>query len=233
PVCLCAPNSSPTRRSRTSTHGGSTVSRPSSRRSSSAAFSASPTPMGGPTTSPRPSSTQTPPGRPSEIPAPVSSATRASPTCCSRRVWSSSTPRSRRAASQSPTERRQAQRRHLLDGLEDDRPAHLRRTLGAVDEADRHLDYAKALADRAIRAFDLERVALRVNVVEGDRLEHVAPVALEASSQVAHAHAEQHPRVERAAPGDDAADEAPVLGAAARNVPRPERQIGALPAGVD
>ena len=56
----------------------------------------------------------------------------------------------------------------------------------AVGERDRHLDDAEAGPERAVGRLDLEGVALRVDRVEVDRLEHGAPVALEPAGQVAH-----------------------------------------------
>src|SRR5512133_3193936 len=60
-------------------------------------------------------------------------------------------------------------------------------------------------ADLPVDEDDLEGVALRVDRVEVDRLEHDAAVALEAAGQVAHADAEQHLCVEGASAGDEAA----------------------------
>src|SRR5438874_10609369 len=100
-------------------------------------------------------------------------------------------------------------------------------SLGTVREPDRHLDDAEALAQRSIRRLDLEGVALRMDLVEVDRLQHLPPVALEAAGEVADADAEQEARVERAAPRDDAPAESPVLGAAAVDVAGAEREVGA------
>ena len=123
----------------------------------------------------------------------------------------------------------QPQQRHLPDRLEHDRARHLRAADLAVDEADRHLPDAEALAQRAVGQLDLERVAARVHRVEVDRLEHGAPEALEAAGQVAHRHAEHEPRVERAAGRDRRAGRsAPVLDAAARDVARAEHEVGVL-----
>ena len=66
-----------------------------------------------------------------------------------------------------------------------------------------------------------------------DRLEDAAPVALEAAGEIADAHAENEPRIERAAPGDDPPPEPPVRGAAARDVARAEREVGSSCAGGD
>src|SRR5689334_12779280 len=54
------------------------------------------------------------------------------------------------------------QERHLPDGLDHDRAAHLRMPLEPVDEANRHLDDAEPLAAGPVGHLDLERVALRV-----------------------------------------------------------------------
>src|SRR5688572_9370688 len=59
-----------------------------------------------------------------------------------------------------PAEGRQAQARNAPDGLEHDRPRHLRPADLPVDERDRHLDDAEACAERAVRRLDLERIAL-------------------------------------------------------------------------
>src|SRR5919204_4457703 len=88
---------------------------------------------------------------------------------------------------ETPQEGGAAQSRHLPDRLEHDVAAHLRAADGAVDERDRHLDHAKARAERPVRRLDLEGVAPRRHGVEVDRLEHVAPVALEAAGEVADA----------------------------------------------
>src|SRR2546421_10208837 len=92
------------------------------------------------------------------------------------------------ATSSGPPEPEQG---HLPDRLQHDRAAHLRAADLAVDERDRHLDDAEARPQRAVGRLDLERVAARVDRVEVDPLQHVAPVALEAPREVAHADAEE------------------------------------------
>src|SRR5262249_57584007 len=62
---------------------------------------------------------------------------------------------------------------------------------------------------------------------EVGRLEHGAPVALEAAGQIANTHAEQHSRVERACGRDPSSQHAPVLDAPAFDVARPEDEVGA------
>ncbi len=96
----------------------------------------------------------------------------------------------------------------------------------SVDEADRNLDDAEALAQRAIRRLDLEHVAGGVDRVEVDRLEHVPAEALEASRRVVNRHQEDA-RVDRGATGDQAPHEAPVLGSATGDVAGAEREVGA------
>ncbi len=103
----------------------------------------------------------------------------------------------------------------------------------AVGEADRYLDGAEPGAQRAVRRFDLERVALGVHCVEIDALEDGAAVALEAAGEIANRDAEQHARVPRTPDRDEAAAEPPVVGSAARDVARSKREVGALHARVD
>src|SRR6266849_7914446 len=111
------------------------------------------------------------------------------------------------------------QPRHVHDRLEEDRAAHLRYALRSVSEPDRHLDDGEALPQGAIRPLDLEGVALRMDRLQVDSLEDTSPVALEPAGEIADSHPEDEPRVQRAAPGDDAPREPPVRGAATRNVP--------------
>ena len=103
--------------------------------------------------------------------------------------------------------------------------------LGAVREADRYLDDPEAPPHRPVCRLDLECVALGLDRIQVDRLEHAAPIALEATREIPDPDAEQHTRVERAAPRDDAPAEAPVRRAAAWHVPRTEREVGSRLAG--
>ena len=57
------------------------------------------------------------------------------------------------------------------DRLDENLPAHLGGAGGAVDEDNRNLDDAHALADRPVGHLDLERVAVRVDGVDVDGLE--------------------------------------------------------------
>src|SRR3954447_7897047 len=105
--------------------------------------------------------------------------------CRTSRSKFSSVSSSTAAMLQAAEERLEAEERHLPDRLEHDRAAHLRLTLLAVREADRDLHDAEALAQSAVGRLDLEGVASRADRVEVDRLEHLAPVALEAAGRVA------------------------------------------------
>src|SRR5262249_48675316 len=123
-------------------------------------------------------------------------------------------------------ERAEPQQRDLPRRLEHDRAAHFRAALLAVDEADRDLDHAEALAQRPVRRLDLERVAARGDRAQVDRLEHGAPVTLEAAGEVADPDAEQRPRVEGAAGRDEAPHEPPVVDLASRHVAGAEHEVG-------
>src|SRR5215210_1503780 len=67
------------------------------------------------------------------------------------------------------------------DGLERDPPRHLRPALRAVAEGDRDLAHAEAGLHGAVGQLDLEDVAVRAGLGEVDRLQHLAPEALEAA----------------------------------------------------
>ena len=88
--------------------------------------------------------------------------------------------------------------RHRLD---DDVVGHLRLADLAIDEDDRQFDDTEAEPMDAPRHLDLEAVALGVDGVEVDRLEHLAAKALEAAGQVA-VGSPRRPRVEAAAAAD-------------------------------
>src|SRR5664279_5396183 len=62
---------------------------------------------------------------------------------------------------------------------------------------------------------------------EVDALEHLAPVALEAAGQIANPDAEQQPGVQGSAGRDEPPGPAPVHRAAALDVARAEREVGA------
>src|SRR3954470_12140538 len=128
----------------------------------------------------------------------------------------------------SPSARVQAHLRHAPDRLERDPPRHLRAPDLAVAEDDRDLAHAEAAAYGAVGQLDLERVALRADAAEVDRLEHLAPVALEASGEVVHLQPE-HPLGVPAAPaGDDAPPDAPALDFAAVHIARAEHDVGVV-----
>src|SRR5271154_5478488 len=122
----------------------------------------------------------------------------------------------------------EAQARHQPHGLSGDPPGHLALAALAIAKDDRHLHHAKARLGGTVGELDLEGVPLGANPVEVDRLEHLAAKALEAARQVAHAHAQHEPRVQRAALADEPAQEAPVADAATGNVARAERQVCAV-----
>src|SRR3954463_14438396 len=108
-------------------------------------------------------------------------------------------PASRTACTTAPTTRAalrcssrgEPQQRHLQHRLENDRAAHLRRALRPVDEDDGDLLDAKSFPEDAVCRLDLERIALRLDRVEVERLEHLPSEALEPARQVADAYAEQ------------------------------------------
>src|SRR5918996_358539 len=83
-------------------------------------------------------------------------------------------------------ERSEAERRHLPDRLGHDRLRHLRAAHLAVDKGDRDLYHLEPRTERAVRRLDLERVPLRVNRIQVDRLEDQPPVALEPAGQITH-----------------------------------------------
>src|SRR3954471_2618735 len=115
-----------------------------------------------------------------------------------------------------------AQRGHLQDGLRGDFRAHLRRAALAIAERDRYLAHLEARLDRPVGQLDLEAVAVGVDPVEVERLEHSAAEGLEAARQAAHGDAEDPPRVPGAAAREEPAAEAPVHHAAARHIARAE-----------
>src|SRR5436190_1714379 len=75
---------------------------------------------------------------------------------------------------------------------------------------------------------DLERVALRVDRVEVDLLEHLAAVALEAAGEISDLRREQHTRVEGTARGDRATRRAPVRNLPALDVAGAEGKVGVV-----
>ena len=95
-------------------------------------------------------------------------------------------------------------------------------------EDDRHLAHGEAAPQRALRQLDLEAVAVRAHGVEVDRLEHLAAEALEAAGEVVDVEAEHAARVVAAAAADEPPQQPPVLDAAAVDVARSERDVGAV-----
>ncbi len=92
-----------------------------------------------------------------------------------------------------------------------------------VAERDRHLDDPEPGEDGPVRQLDLEGVAARAHGAQLDRLEHLAPEALEAAGEVAHGQPEHEPGVQAA----DAADE-PAQRSPAGDPPDVERLIRAV-----
>ena len=80
--------------------------------------------------------------------------------------------------------------------------------------------------DRAVGDLDLEHVALGADARQVDRLEHLAPDALEAAGEILHGDAQDRPRVQAAAAADQPPREAPVPHPAAGDVARAEHQVG-------
>src|SRR4029453_18282107 len=80
-------------------------------------------------------------------------------------------------------------------------------------------------AKGAVRRLNLKGVALRLDCIEVDALEHIAAIALEASGEVAHRHAEQDARVPRAAGRDETPQQSPVPDTAALDVARAEHDV--------
>src|SRR5207248_1399770 len=79
----------------------------------------------------------------------------------------------------------------------------------------------------AVCGLDLKGIAARADAVEVDRFEHLAPKALEAPGQVAHAQPEHPTRIEGATLAHQAPQRAPVAHTAAGHVARAQGQIGA------
>src|SRR5215218_9663471 len=149
-------------------------------------------------------------------------------TPCTRQGFGAFTIQSEARASACASAGVQTHLRHAPGRLERDPPRHLRAPDLAVAEDDRDLAHAEAAAHGAVGQLDLERVALRANAVEVDRLEHFAPVALEPSREVAHLQPE-HPLGVPAAPArDDAPPDPPALDLTAVHVARAEHHIGVV-----
>src|SRR5271165_2368871 len=74
-----------------------------------------------------------------------------------------------------------AQLRQHDERLQRDPRRHLAASVPALAEHDRNLHDGEAALYRALRQLDLEAVAMRADRLEVDRLEHLAPEALEAA----------------------------------------------------
>src|SRR3977135_3298646 len=97
----------------------------------------------------------------------------------------------------------------------------------AVAKDDRHLAHGEPARQGALGKVDLEAVAVRADRVQLDRLEHLAPKALEAAREIANLEVEHAPCVRPPAATDHPSQRTPVLDAAAGHVARAEREIGA------
>jgi hypothetical protein len=98
-------------------------------------------------------------------------------------------------------------------------------------KADRHLDHPEAGAHGPVGQFHLERVAERPDRPEVDRLQHLAPEALEAAGQVLDVEPEPDAGVGAAPARDGQAALAPLGDLTAVDVPRAEHEIGLLGRG--
>src|SRR6266540_6852921 len=116
----------------------------------------------------------------------------------------------------------ESERGYLPDRFGHDRLRHLRTAGFPVDEGDGNLPDAEACAQRSICRLDLERISLRVDRAEVDRLENPASVALEASGEVAHRRTQHDACIPRSTRGHEAPQRAPVAHGAAAHVARPE-----------
>src|SRR3954447_11474937 len=98
----------------------------------------------------------------------------------------------------------------------------------ALLEDDRKLLHPKTRPVCAISELDLESVAIGVRVGVIDPLERGAPEALEAAGEIADRHAEDHARVEAAAPARRPPADRPVLDAPAVDVARADHEVGVV-----
>src|SRR6185436_13337063 len=98
-----------------------------------------------------------------------------------------------------PEQRLGPQSEHDTHRFHENSSAHLRATERSIDEDDRHLDYAKAAPQGAVGHFDLERIAIGMDGSEIDAQKRRTAEGLVPGGEIAHRHAENQPRVERAA----------------------------------
>ena len=94
--------------------------------------------------------------------------------------------------------------------LDCDGGRHLRCARGPIPEDDRDLLDSKALLERPPRGLDLKAVSGGAHLLKRDAVERARCEALEASGQVTGAHAEYHPRIDRAPAADRSTPPRPV-----------------------
>ena len=78
---------------------------------------------------------------------------------------------------------------HAKHGLAKDAAVHLAGAQHAVDKHDGHLYNLEAHLVGGVFHLDLEGIALKLNLVEVDALQHLSPVAHKAGCGVVHVHA--------------------------------------------
>src|SRR4051794_3158318 len=122
----------------------------------------------------------------------------------------------------------QPPRGHTPCRLEDDPAGHLRRPYPAVAEDNRDLGDTKPGLDRAEGRLDLEGVALRGERFQVDRLEDLAPEALEPAGEIVDLDAERGARVRAAPAADRPAARPPICHPATVDISRAHHDIGVL-----
>ena len=115
---------------------------------------------------------------------------------------------------------------HLEGGLADDRFAHFRLSLGALGKDDGDLGDVESRVPGAVVHFHLKGVAVGVDAVEGERLQHAAVKTLKARSHVADGHPGNDARVDAGGIRQDEAGKRPVDDPDAANVPRAHGEVG-------
>jgi len=117
---------------------------------------------------------------------------------------------------------------HAEERFAEDAAAHLAHALATVDEDYRHLLYLVAHLVGSELHLYLEGVALEADLVEVDRREHAAAVALEAGCGVVHLEARNHTHVLRSEVAHKHATDRPVDHVHAAHVARTDSHVVAL-----
>src|SRR5258706_14102394 len=117
---------------------------------------------------------------------------------------------------------------HHPRGFPHDPPGHLRLPEKPVHEENGDLAETESLSPCLVVDLDLESVSVRLDPAQIDRLEHLAPEALEAPGQILQGHAGDDPAVDVRRVGEDQPVEGPVDDRDAVQVPRAHDQIGDL-----